>query len=683
MHTHSNKGAESKSNAVANNLPREGVDAMLSPPSASGQPEAVMQTKLQEIAMNSPQAKQFGNYQAMANNRSASATQRKEDQEKEAPLQGKSEPVQKKENKTGLPDNLKSGIEHLSGMAMDDVKVHYNSGKPAQLEALAYARGTEIHVAPGQEKHLPHEAWHVVQQKQGRVTPTIQMKEGVGINDDKGLENEADRMGAKAAQLKAGPQASSKKILSKGIPVQFNSPVQRYIGIEAELTVPVSQDLGGATADQRIRDFLSNGTPYNTLLAAPANGYKKTTDHDQLGKAVISGVQHQMDAAVLAKGFAGIPAPADYLGNIEYVTDQGAAPVAFDEETSASLKNFRASVKHMANDMNATVAKAKANVHPIGGGFQYGVPPVADWQNFCLANNLLAATGTAIHQNIVQNISDRLYVQVTAGITPRKIAAHLNRLGGDPRMAKLEEQYGPGAAERAWVSLITTDAVTAATAAINAINANLPGGTPALAANIINSSSLKGFVSLIMSYIFGFYHTWRRVQGGAGALGKNVVASLSKVPLNQVQLELDAAKRPDQWLAAQRNTLEAQIIAVAINRLNGAPANRVGADDANVNAIITFNWQTAWLPQVLLGNAGGDPFFAVAGVNPIAPADHAQSKAINTGPGRAARNPGGQERGGAIPMELRLIQEHPTPNQLLDLTNRAIRHVRKTHGHWW
>ena len=77
--------------------------------------------------------------------------------------------IQAKANSTGLPDNLKSGIENLSGHSMDDVKVHYNSSQPAQLNAHAYAQGTNIHVAPGQEKHLPHEAWHVVQQAQGRV----------------------------------------------------------------------------------------------------------------------------------------------------------------------------------------------------------------------------------------------------------------------------------------------------------------------------------------------------------------------------------------------------------------------------------------------------------------------------------------------------------------------------------
>jgi hypothetical protein len=84
---------------------------------------------------------------------------------------------------------------------MDDVRVHYNSPKPAQLQALAYTQGTDIHVAPGQEKHLPHEAWHVVQQKQGRVQPTMQLQ-GVNVNDNEGLEREADVMGGRAIQRK-------------------------------------------------------------------------------------------------------------------------------------------------------------------------------------------------------------------------------------------------------------------------------------------------------------------------------------------------------------------------------------------------------------------------------------------------------------------------------------------------
>lgn len=128
-----------------------------------------------------------------------------------------------KPNSTGLPDNLKSGIESLSGISMERVKVHYNSSQPAQLNALAYAQGTEIHVAPGQEQHLPHEAWHVVQQAQGRVQPTMQMKAGVPVNDDPGLEHEADVMGSKA--LAMGQQAVQRAVENAGNMKQPLSPI--------------------------------------------------------------------------------------------------------------------------------------------------------------------------------------------------------------------------------------------------------------------------------------------------------------------------------------------------------------------------------------------------------------------------------------------------------------------------
>lgn len=102
-------------------------------------------------------------------------------------------------NDTGLPGDLKSGIEAVSGVSLDAVRVHFNSPRPAKLNARAFTQGTNIHVAPGEERHLPHEAWHVVQQAQGRVRPTMQSMNEVPVNDDRGLEHEADVMGAKAA----------------------------------------------------------------------------------------------------------------------------------------------------------------------------------------------------------------------------------------------------------------------------------------------------------------------------------------------------------------------------------------------------------------------------------------------------------------------------------------------------
>jgi hypothetical protein len=136
------------------------------------------------------------------------------------------EPIQQKENKTGLPDQLKSGVENLSGHSLDDVKVHYNSSQPAALQAHAYAQGTDIHVAPGQEKHLPHEAWHVVQQKQGRVQPTKQLKGKTNINDDAGLEKEADVMGNHALNF----SSPENKLLSE-TPLIQQQTIQRRIQI--------------------------------------------------------------------------------------------------------------------------------------------------------------------------------------------------------------------------------------------------------------------------------------------------------------------------------------------------------------------------------------------------------------------------------------------------------------------
>jgi len=105
--------------------------------------------------------------------------------------------IQQKANKTGLPDQLK---------------------KPSQLNAHAYAQGSNIHLAPGQEKHLPHEAWHTAQQKQGRVQPTTTVN-GQKVNDNPALEKEADVMGAKAAsvQMKSKTTKNTNELSSQTV----------------------------------------------------------------------------------------------------------------------------------------------------------------------------------------------------------------------------------------------------------------------------------------------------------------------------------------------------------------------------------------------------------------------------------------------------------------------------------
>jgi|GEM_PF-5818319 len=180
---------------------------------ADNRPEAGMHRTVQAAADQSAQSRKTAQLQVMADNFPSQVA------------------IQQQKNDTGLPDKLKSGIEHLSGYSLNDVKVHYNSAKPAQLQAHAYAQGTDIHIASGQEKHLAHEAWHVVQQKQGRVQPTVQLKGNVNVNDDAGLENEADVMGAKALQtlqMKSVASVSSSSPDTKATPVvqlvRYNNP---------------------------------------------------------------------------------------------------------------------------------------------------------------------------------------------------------------------------------------------------------------------------------------------------------------------------------------------------------------------------------------------------------------------------------------------------------------------------
>ncbi len=198
-HLSKDRGKDSSSKAASENTSSHSQASLVS--FQDNRSEVKQLKEMQEMANESPQAKEAAQLQSVANHPSQPA-QLMGNLEEEELLQGKFSTIQRKENRTGLPDNLKSGVETLSGHSMDDVKVHYNSSKPAQLQAHAYAQGTDIHLGPGQEQHLPHEAWHVVQQKQGRVQPTKQLKSKVNINDDAGLEKEADVMGAKALQMK-------------------------------------------------------------------------------------------------------------------------------------------------------------------------------------------------------------------------------------------------------------------------------------------------------------------------------------------------------------------------------------------------------------------------------------------------------------------------------------------------
>lgn len=98
----------------------------------------------------------------------------------------------KKPNLTGIPTQMKLDFERRSCLSFDDVRIHYNSEKPAQVRALAYTQGTQVYIKPGQERYLPHELGHVAQQKLGLVRPTS--TRFPNMNDSPELERNPEQL---------------------------------------------------------------------------------------------------------------------------------------------------------------------------------------------------------------------------------------------------------------------------------------------------------------------------------------------------------------------------------------------------------------------------------------------------------------------------------------------------------
>ena len=130
--------------------------------------------------------------------------------EEEELLQGSFQsPIQRETEQSspnGLPGEVNAKMESTLGADFSGVKIHPNSSKAPEVGARAYTQGSDIHFAPGQfqpettkgQALIGHELTHVVQQREDRVKPTTQVK-GMSVNDDPGLEKEADQMGKKAS----------------------------------------------------------------------------------------------------------------------------------------------------------------------------------------------------------------------------------------------------------------------------------------------------------------------------------------------------------------------------------------------------------------------------------------------------------------------------------------------------
>lgn len=114
---------------------------------------------------------------------------------------------QRKRNES-LSPQLQANMETAFGHDFSGVAIQKNSQEAVSINARAFALGDSIHFAPGQfDQHtdrgknlIGHEFTHVVQQRNGVVSPTTKLGKGTLANDNKALESEADHMGAKAVK---------------------------------------------------------------------------------------------------------------------------------------------------------------------------------------------------------------------------------------------------------------------------------------------------------------------------------------------------------------------------------------------------------------------------------------------------------------------------------------------------
>ena len=115
-----------------------------------------------------------------------------------------------------MPEAVQAKMEHALGADFSAVRIH-EGPRASALGARAYTQGTDIHFAPGQydpgsrrgQELMGHELTHVVQQSQGRARVPTQVQ-GMAINDDAALENEADVLGARAARGASSAPAAAR-----------------------------------------------------------------------------------------------------------------------------------------------------------------------------------------------------------------------------------------------------------------------------------------------------------------------------------------------------------------------------------------------------------------------------------------------------------------------------------------
>lgn len=275
------------------------------------------------------------------------------------------------DNRTGLPTQLKAGMESVSGMNLDHVRVHYNSPKPAQLNAHAYAQGNQIHLGAGQEKHLPHELGHVVQQAKGQVKPTAQFA-GAKINDDPQLESEASTLGSQAVQ------AGSKAIQRAALPSSVKNTA--HLNNQQPAQLSVVSDFTWSLLKNQLAPLGLNGI----LTFADTKTLEMLSHYDTFQTVVDSVTTFSNTLSLAVSIWERIPAPV--RTGILFITGKalGYLPSQRAIEYSQNLlvdADHGGGSSYLLQAVNLLKIAIDAANHPVSSAFKFGQYIYTSWWN--------------------------------------------------------------------------------------------------------------------------------------------------------------------------------------------------------------------------------------------------------------------------------------------------------------
>lgn len=528
----------------------------------------------------------------------------------------------------GMPAQLLAGAERLSGLDLSGVRVHANSAEPSRIGALAFARGSDIHLAPGQERHLPHEAWHVVQQRQGRVRANLRMM-GMQLNHDAALEREADTMGAKSLAAGAAPGNAARSAdappaggatesagAAQSRPSESAPVAQALFGIEIEANIPVYAaqgdwtDLGDAGATE-VLAFLKGWTSAVAYPVLHEGGigdprpYSMTIDKGGPTEDCIKALLKDWEAKAAANKARLTPVRSKPK-KTEYVTEPYSERYTYaaDQHRQPGLFAFFRDLKVMQEQIQADLATARGGGRVITAEGVYGAPSLAAWQAaaqyFALPNH--AQEAQAAFDAVAASIEDELYVQSTLGVLPEAVAGLYAQ-----EQTTAENQFPLSRGAIDWNAASTDTPAKEDAAILGAMEISALAKARALAATLaeVNDEDRETFAGYMATVLIEMGGEAIMVGGKkSGGVLKNVSSLLSKTSLVDYQAQLPAPVKAKLAHAQTRAGLVAESI-VWLRAIVAASNTKIDEESGEDRADTQANEKR--LKHVVVPDRGPDP----------------------------------------------------------------------------